>query len=154
MEQNQPQNQPQTIQQNNEFNQDTQIIKQNTNVQKEESDEFDKFVVEKVQLVTETILSNCSEDRAKATQIIERIETIIASQDRIIQGGTISRLLQAIQTRADINTTAVKMMEACGKILSARKSGSKTTITNNNQPTNSSNTLINILQQGIDAMGK
>jgi hypothetical protein len=130
-----------------------QLIKQSTAAPEEEGDEFDEFVVEKVKAVTELILSNCAEDRAKATDVINRIETIITSQHQVIQGGTVSRLLQAIQTRADINTTAVKMMEACGKILSARKGGTKTTITNTNAPTSTSSTLINILQEGLDKMG-
>lgn len=132
---------------------ETQVVKENTVPPPEEVDEFDKFVVDKVQLVTETILSNCAEDRAKATDIITQIEKTLSEQGKVIQGGTIARLLQAIQTRADINSTAVKMMEACGKILSARKGGAKTTITNNNQPTSTSNTLISLLQEGIDAMG-
>lgn len=129
-----------------------QIIKQST-APEEEGDEFDEFVVEKVKAVTELILSNCAEDRAKATDVINKIENIISNQHQVIQGGTVSRLLQAIQTRADINTTAVKMMEACGKILSARKGGTKNVINNTNAPTNTSSTLINILQEGLDKMG-
>lgn len=129
-----------------------QLIKQST-VPVEDGDQFDEFVVEKVKSVTELILSNCAEDRAKATDVINKIEDIIASQHHVIQGGTVSRLLQAIQTRADINQTAVKMMEACGKILSARKGGTKNVINNTNAPANTSNTLISILQEGLDKMG-
>ena len=121
----------------------------------EPSDEFDSYVVDKVKAVTELILSNCAEDRAKSTDIINRIETIIESQDRVIQGGTIARLLQAVQTRAEINSTAVKMMEACGKILSARKGGNKNVINNtNNTTSNASNSLIDLLQNGIDQLGE
>lgn len=155
------QNQPQTIlppepnvTTDDSFGSETQVIKEVLAPPTEPEDPFDEYVVGKVKQVTETILANCAEDRAKATEVIKEIEEIITKQGRIIQGGTISRLLQAVQTRADINSTAVKMMEACGKIMSARKGGAKTTITNTNQPTNSGNTLISILQEGLDKLGK
>lgn len=131
-----------------------QVIKQQLSSPEEEVDEFDQFVVGRVKDVTELILSNCAEDRSKASEVIAKIEALIESQHHVIQGGTISRLLQAIQTRADINTTAVKMMEACGKILSARKGPAKNVITNTNAPTNTSATLIGILQEGLDKMDK
>ncbi len=132
------------------------VIKQNleSSSESEEPDEFDNYVVEKVKAVTELILNNCAEDRAKSTDIINKIESIINSQDKVIQGGTIARLLQAVQTRAEINSTAVKMMEACGKILSARKGGNKNVINNTNlAKSNSTNSLIELLQSGINQLG-
>jgi len=132
---------------------DQQIISQSSSSTAEsdidEPDELDDFVVTNVQLVAERVLSAALEDREEATQAINRIKKLIDSQNHNIHGGSLQRLLQAIQTRADINNTSVKMMEACAKVLTARKAGKPKNITNTTTNTTSlGNQLITVLEKG------
>lgn len=110
-------------------------------------DEFEEFVIEKAQSLTELVLSNCAEDRQEATAAINMIKELIASQDKIIHGGSLSRLLQAIDTRSSINMIIVKALESQAKILSARKGPSKH-ITNNTNTNVESKSLIQMLESG------
>ena len=112
------------------------------------TDEFEDFVLHNAVELTNLVISNCKEDRQKATDVIEMIEELIRSQDKIIHGGSIGRLIQAIDTRSNINTTVVKVLESQAKILSARKGPSKN-IVNNTQATATGDMLISILESGL-----
>lgn len=111
-------------------------------------DEFEEFVTEKAQALTELVLSQCEEDRAEATEAINMIKDLIKSQDKVVHGGTLQRLLQAIDTRSGINMILVKALESQAKILSARKGPSKH-INNNNTTTVESKSLIQMLESGL-----
>lgn len=117
-------------------------------VVEEVQDEFEKFVIQNAIDLTNLVVNNCNEDRKKATEVIEMIEGLIRSQDKIIHGGSIGRLIQAIDTRSSINATVVKVLESQAKILSARKGPSKN-IVNNNNTTAGGDALIAILESGM-----
>lgn len=117
-------------------------------VAEEVQDEFEKFVIQNAIDLTNLVVNNCNEDRKKATEVIEMIEGLIRSQDKIIHGGSIGRLIQAIDTRSSINATVVKVLESQAKILSARKGPSKN-IVNNNNTTAGGDALIAILESGM-----
>lgn len=114
----------------------------------EVEDEFEKFVIQNAIDLTNLVVSNCNEDRQKATEVIEMIEGLIKSQDKIIHGGSIGRLIQAIDTRSGITATVVKVLESQAKILSARKGPSKN-IVNNTNTTAGGDALIAILESGM-----
>jgi hypothetical protein len=114
---------------------------------KEEPDEFEQFVLQNAVDLTNLVIDNCKEDRDKVTEVITMIENLIHSQDKIIHGGSIGRLIQAIDTRSNINATVVKVLESQAKILSARKGPSKNTINNNNAV--GGDALIALLESGI-----
>jgi len=126
------------------------ILKNDQPEDEEITDEFEEFVIEKARTLTELVLSNCEEDRNEATAAIQLIKDLITSQDRVVHGGTISRLIQAIDTRSSINMTIVKALESQAKILSARKGPTKQ-ITNNNNTAVGSSSLISILEAGMKA---
>lgn len=128
-----------------------QVIKQDLGDDKEESDPYEDFVLGKVFSVSDEILKNCREDRAKASEAIKLIEDLIHNNHKIVQGGSLSRLVQAIQTRSNVDMIQVKLLETLGKILTARKGSTK--IINNNTNRGTSNNLINILQDGMKNAG-
>lgn len=113
----------------------------------DKKDEYEEYVIEKARSITELILSNCEEDRAEATKAINLIKNLIDSQDRNIHGGSLSRLIQAIDTRSNISMIIVKALESQAKILAARKGPAKSTITNTNLAT--SGNLIDVLEAGM-----
>ena len=115
----------------------------------EERDEFEDFVIEQAQKLTGLVLDHCAEDREEATNAINLIKDLIESQDKVIHGGSLQRLIQAIDTRAGITSTVVKAMEAQAKILSSRKGPAKTVTNNNTSNTAIGNDLISILEQGM-----
>lgn len=113
----------------------------------DKKDEYEEYVIEKARSITELILSNCEEDRAEATKAIKLIKELINSQDKNIHGGSLSRLIQAIDTRSNISMIVVKALESQAKILAARKGPAKSTITNTNLAT--SGNLIDVLEAGM-----
>lgn len=136
-----------------EQNVSQQIIQQRAAEESDEEpevvDEFEKFVIEQAYALTDLVLANCEEDRAEATASINMIKELISSQDKVVHGGTISRLLQAIDTRSGISLTVVKMMETQAKILSARKGPAKQVNNTTNATAVGNNTLIEILEAGL-----
>lgn len=128
----------------------TQKIIQETDdqIDEDDRDEFEEYVIEKAQALTELVLSNCAEDREEATAAINMVKDLIVSQDKVVHGGTLQRLLQAIDTRSGINQTIVKVLESQAKILSARKGPSKN-ITNNSSTSVGSAGLVAMLENGM-----
>lgn len=131
----------------------TQIVSQKILQENEEQvdeikDDYEEFVISKARELTELVLKNCAEDREEASSAIIRIKELIESQDKVIHGGSLQRLLQAIETRANITSTVVKAMEASAKILSSRKGPAKT-VNNNTSNTAIGNDLISILEKGM-----
>src|SRR5690606_4084644 len=110
---------------------------------------FEEFVISQVHALTEQVLSNCAADREEATAAIDMIKSLINSQDKVVHGGTISRLIQAIDTRSSVTMTVVKMLETQAKILSARKGPSKQINNNTTTTAVGNNTLISILEAGL-----
>lgn len=121
-------------------------------VAEDDVDEFEQYVVEKSQALTDLVLANCAEDREEASVAIQMIKDLIASQDKVVHGGTLQRLLQAIDTRAGITQTVVKVLESQAKILSARKGPSKS-ITNNSNTSIGNADLVAMLESGMRKKG-
>ena len=143
-----------------EFGSETQRVTQkiiaeaDDQIEEDDRDEFEEYVIEKAQALTELVLTNCHEDREEATAAIQMIKDLIQSQDKVVHGGTLQRLLQAIDTRSGINQTIVKVLESQAKILSARKGPSKN-ITNNSTTTAvGSAGLVAMLENGLKHKGR
>jgi len=134
----------------------TQRIIQETDDQIEEDDrdEFEDYVIEKAQAITNLVLTNCAEDREEATAAIQMIKDLIQSQDKVVHGGTLQRLLQAIDTRSSISQTVVKVLESQAKILSARKGPSKNITNNSTNTAVGSAGLVAMLENGMKSKGQ
>lgn len=75
--------------------------------------------------VTEDVLSACKSDRAEAQDLINILKeqvTISVTSGTKLSTGIVESLVKAIEVKSNINTTAVKMIEANAKTLAATKS--------------------------------
>lgn len=103
--------------------------------------------------VTERILKSCEDDRSQAQEAIDlikgEIERTLDAQNRP-PAAFVEGLIKAIEVKAGINLTAVKIMEANAKMLAATKTGSSVTVNNNNSI--SSDNLADILSQPMTSM--
>ena len=75
--------------------------------------------------VTDDVLKACKTDRAETQDLInllrDQVENSISTGSKI-STGIIESLVKAIEVKSNINTTAVKMIEANAKTLAATKS--------------------------------
>jgi hypothetical protein len=75
--------------------------------------------------VTEDVLGACKADRREAQELInilkEQVEASIAGGVKL-STGIVESLVKAIEVKSNINTTAVKMIEANAKTIAATKS--------------------------------
>lgn len=110
--------------------------------------------MQQLEVVTDNILSACESDRAQAQEAIElikgEIERNLQAQQRP-PAAFVEGLIKAIEVKAGINLTAVKIMEANAKMLAATKAGTSVNVnTNNNNLSGVS--LTDILSQPISPL--
>lgn len=106
--------------------------------------------MQQLEVVTDNILSACEADRMQAQEAIDlirgEIERTLQQQGRpptaFVEG-----LIKAIEVKAGINLTAVKIMEANAKMLAATKAGTSVNVNTNNSVSNVS--LTDILSQPV-----
>jgi hypothetical protein len=101
----------------------------------------------KLDEVTESVLAACDADRKETQNVINTYRTAI---DNAIDSGEeplrmwVDGLVKAVEVKAGINTTAVKMMEATAKMLAATKSSIQI-----NQQFNNPTSLTDLLDEPI-----
>ncbi len=103
--------------------------------------------------VTDSILSACSDDRRQAQEAIDLIKGEICKnleKDQRPPAAYVEGLIKAIEVKAGINLTAVKIMEANAKMLAATKAGASINVNNANTLSNVS--LTELLSQPISPM--
>lgn len=103
--------------------------------------------------VTDNILKACEDDRKQAQEAIDlikgEIEGSLRNQSRP-PAAFVEGLIKAIEVKAGINLTAVKIMEANAKMLAATKAGTSLTVNNNNSMASAS--LSELLSQPMSSM--
>lgn len=92
--------------------------------------------------VTEEILSSCRSDRQEAQDVIQMLRQQI--EESLNQNKTPSRmfidgLVKAVEVKANINMTAVKIMEANAKMLASVKASTNVSVNNQNVSVGSTN---------------
>ena len=109
--------------------------------------------MQQLEEVTDNILSACSDDRRQAQEAIDLIKGEICKNlenDQRPPAAFVEGLIKAIEVKAGINLTAVKIMEANAKMLAATKAGASISVNNNNSLSNAS--LTDILSQPMTPM--
>lgn len=103
--------------------------------------------------VTDNILKACADDRKQAQEAIDlikgEIEGSIRNNNRPASS-YVEGLIKAIEVKAGINLTAVKIMEANAKMLAATKAGTSLTVNNSNSMASAS--LSELLSQPMSSM--
>lgn len=88
----------------------------------------------KLDIVTEEVLTACKQDRAEIQEVVNLMfDEIREDRDagRIPSRGYTDNLTKLLETKANVNMMAVKIMEVNAKMLAATKAGSLT-VNNNN----------------------
>ena len=113
-----------------------------------------KKMFDRMEDVTENVLDCAKNDRAQAEAAILMMQDAIEtahSQNKPASKTYVEGLIKAIEVKASINTTVVKIMEANAKMFAATKSGLQLNINNNNSnSTVSSDELVNLLNTPLD----
>lgn len=108
---------------------------------------------DRMENVTENVLECARNDRAQTESAILMMQEAIEAAHSLGKpaGKTyVEGLIKAIEVKASINTTVVKMMEANAKMFAATKSGLQLNINNSNTSTVSSDELVNLLNTPLD----
>lgn len=94
------------------------------NIDSDDSVDIKKYL-RRLDDVTEDVLTACKSDRQEAQGLInilkEQVENAIVAGAKL-STGVVESLVKAIEVKSNINTTAVKMIEANAKTLAATKS--------------------------------
>ncbi len=103
--------------------------------------------------VTQNVLECARNDRAQAESAILMMQEAIETAHSLSKPASktyVEGLIKAIEVKASINTTVVKIMEANAKMFAATKSGLQLNINNSNNSTVSSDDLVNLLNTPLD----
>lgn len=111
-----------------------------------------KRMFDRMEEVTQNVLDCAKSDRAQAEAAILMMQDAIETahnQNKPASKTYIEGLVKAIEVKANVNTTVVKIMEANAKMFAATKSGLQLNINNSNS-TVSSDELVNLLNMPLD----
>lgn len=107
---------------------------------------------EQMGAVTNDVLQCAKDDRNQAEAAIQLMNNAIEEAHSLGKPASktyVEGLVKAIEVKANINTTVVKIMEANAKLFAATKSGLNLQINNQNS-TVSSDELVNLLNTPLD----
>ena len=108
---------------------------------------------EKLDIVTEEVLTACKQDRAEIQEVVNLMfDEIREDRDagRIPSRGYTDNLTKLLETKANVNMMAVKIMEVNAKMLAATKAGSLTVNNNNLNIATGDDYLKDILANPMD----
>lgn len=94
--------------------------------------DYQKYL-ERLDQVTEDVLGACKKDRAEAQGVIDLMRDLIDTkigENRAPDKASVDGLVKAVEVKASINMTAVKMLEANAKMLAIYKPSSKVQLNN------------------------
>jgi len=112
-----------------------------------------KRLFDRMNEVTDNVLECARNDRAQAESAILMMQDAIETAHSLNKPASktyVEGLIKAIEVKANINTTVVKIMEANAKMFAATKSGLNLNINNTNTSTVSSDELVNLLNTPLD----
>lgn len=107
----------------------------------------------KLDIVTEEVLIACKQDRAEIQEVVNLMfDEIREDRDagRIPSRGYTDNLTKLLETKANVNMMAVKIMEVNAKMLAATKAGSLTVNNNNLNIATGDDYLKDILANPMD----
>jgi len=107
----------------------------------------------KLDIVTEEVLTACKQDRAEIQEVVNLMfDEIREDRDngRIPSRGYTDNLTKLLETKANVNMMAVKIMEVNAKMLAATKAGSLTVNNNNLNIATGDDYLKDILANPMD----